>query len=111
MTVLWGLFLLIILPTGLFTMVYGAMAIAAIPLTLGLMFLLPRAWLRGLPATTLFCASMLLSPVMLMFVLALGALAEKPLTWEPIEWRAIEHARLPGDTWRHMFPVRPTRED
>lgn len=111
MTVLWALFLLILLPAGLFSLVYGAMAIAAIPLTLALMLLLPRVWVRGLPASTLFFASMLLSPVLLMVVLAAGALAEKPLVWEPVEWRPIEHARLPGDTWRHMFPVRPPRED
>lgn len=111
MTLVWALTLLILLPAGLFSMVYGAMAIAAIPLTIALMFLLPRAWVQGLPALTLFFASMLLSPVMLMFLLMIGAIADKPLVWEPIEWRVIEHARLPGDTWRHMFPVRPTRED
>jgi len=108
MSLVWGMILLLILPAGLFTLVYGAIAVAAVPLTILLMFLLPRAWLRDMPAITLFCGSMLLVPVMLMMTLAIGVLATRPFTWEPIEWREIEHARLPGDTWRHMFPVRPT---
>ncbi|MDB5416054.1 MAG: hypothetical protein JWR10_4389 [Rubritepida sp.] len=110
MAVVWALLLLIVLPAGIFSIVFGALAIAAVPLTILLMFLMPRRWARGLPALTLFLASMLLAPVLMMFCLMVGALAEKPLAWEPIEWRVIAHTRLPGDTWRHLFPVRPSRE-
>jgi hypothetical protein len=108
-SVLWALLLLLVLPAGLFGMVFGAMALAAIPLSLLLMLLMPRSWREGLPPTTLFIGAMLLSPVVLMSTLAVAALAEKPLEWQSFEWRHIEHARLPGDTWRHMFPVRPPR--
>lgn len=112
MTVLWGLVLLILLPAGIFTAVYGAMAIVALPLAILLALLLPRRWMRGMPALTLFCGSMLLAPALMMVGLALTALVEKPLTWEPIEWRRIEHERMPGAAWHHLFPVRPSsRED
>jgi hypothetical protein len=112
MAVLWGLLVLIVLPAGIFSAVYGAMAIVALPLAILLAFLLPRRWMRGMPALTLFFGSMLLAPALMMMGLALTALAKKPVAWEPLEWRRIEHERLPGATWRHLFPVRPSsRED
>lgn len=112
MTVLWGLIVLILLPAGIFSAVYGAMALIALPLAVVLALLLPRRWMRGMPALTLFFGSMLLAPVLMMAGLALTALAEKPLAWEHFERRPIEHARLPGATYRHLFPVRPSsRED
>ncbi|MCX8132673.1 MAG: hypothetical protein N3D18_01765 [Roseococcus sp.] len=109
MSLLWAFLLLLVLPAGVFGMVFGAMAVAAVPLSLLLLLLLPRSWRQGLPPATLFTAGMLLSPVLLLAGLALAALAGKPLDWPEIEWRAIEHARLPGDTWRHLFPMRPPR--
>lgn len=109
MSVLWALALLIVLPAGLFGMVFGAMALAAIPLSLILVMLMPRSWREGLAPATLFMAAMLLSPVVLMSTLAVGALIEKPLEWQSFAWRNIEHARLPAETWRHLFPVRPPR--
>ncbi len=112
MAVLWGLIVLIILPAGIFSAVYGAMAVLALPLAIVLAFLLPRRWMRGLPALTLFFGSMLLAPVLMMVGLALTALVEKPLAWDHFEWRRIEHERLPGAAWRHLFHVRPSsRED
>lgn len=112
MALLWGLVVLILLPAGLFSAVYGAMAVLALPIAILLALLLPRRWMRGLPALTLFFGSMLLAPVLMMAGLALTALVEKPLAWEPLEWRRIEHARLPGAVWHHLFPVRPSsRED
>jgi hypothetical protein len=47
--------------------------------------------------------------VVLLSGLAIAALIEQPVAWQGFEWRAIEHARLPGETWRHLFPVRPPR--
>ncbi|MCU0887108.1 MAG: hypothetical protein MUF65_03855 [Rubritepida sp.] len=107
MTLLWAALLILLLPAGLFALVYGAMALAAIPLTLLLVLFMPARWRRGLPLVTVFMAAMMLAPVLLMAGLAAGALAGKPLAWEPIEWRRVEHARLPSDTWRHLFPMRP----
>lgn len=112
MAVLWGLIVLILLPAGIFSAVYGAIALAALPLAVALALLLPRRWMRGMPALTLFCGAMLLAPALMMAGLALATLAEKPLAWESFEWRRIEHARLPGAAWRHLFPVRSSsRED
>jgi len=112
MGVLWGLLLLIVLPAGIFSAVYGVMALIALPLAILLALVLPRRWMRGLPALTLFLGSMLLAPALMMAGLAVVALVEKPLAWDHFEWRRIEHERLPGATWRHLFPVRPTsRED
>jgi hypothetical protein len=73
MAVLWGLIVLILLPAGIFSAVYGVMAIVALPLAVVLAFLLPRRWLRGMPALTLFFGSMLLAPVLMMAGLALTA--------------------------------------
>lgn len=109
MSALWALVLILLLPAGLFSMVFGAMALAAVPLSLLLLLLMPRRWREGLAPLTLFTAAMLLSPVLLMSGLAIAALIEKPLEWQSFEWRSIEHARLPGETWRHLFPVRPPR--
>ncbi|WP_421995468.1 hypothetical protein [Roseococcus sp.] len=112
MAVIWALLVLIVLPAGIFSAVFGAMALIALPLAVALALLLPRRWMRGLPALTLFFGSMLLAPVLMMAGLALSALAEKPITWEPLEWRPIDHARLPGAAWHHLFPVRSSsRED
>jgi hypothetical protein len=112
MALIWGLIVLILLPAGIFSAVYGVMAIVALPLAVVLALLLPRRWMRGLPALTLFFGSMLLAPVLMMVSLAVTALVEKPLAWDHFEWRRIEHERLPGATWRHLFPVRPSsRED
>jgi hypothetical protein len=108
-SLLWALALLIALPAGLFSLVFGAMALAAIPLSLILVLLMPRRWREGLAPATLFMSAMLLSPVVLMSTLAVAALIEKPIEWQSFEWRQIEHARLPGETWRHLFPVRPPR--
>lgn len=108
MTLLWAALLILVLPAGIFALVFGAMALAAVPLTLLLVLLMPARWRRGLPLLTVFTAAMLLGPVLLMAVLAAEALARQPLAWEPIEWRRIEHARLPAATWRHLFPVRPS---
>jgi hypothetical protein len=106
---LWALALLIVLPAGVFSLVFGAMALAAVPLSLVLLLLMPRRWREGLAPATLFIGAMLLSPVVLMSSLAVATLVEKPLEWQAFEWRDIEHARLPGETWRHLFPVRPPR--
>jgi hypothetical protein len=108
-SLLWAFLLLLLLPAGVFGMVFGAMAVAAAPLSLLLLLLMPRRWREGLPPATLFVGAMLLSPVLLLAGLALGALAGAPLDWPEIEWRAVEHARLPGETWRHLFPMRPPR--
>lgn len=107
MTLLSAALLLLLLPAGLFALVYGAMAVAALPLTLLLIVLMPPRWRRGLPLATVFMGAMLLAPVLLMAGLAAEALAGKPLVWEPFEWRRVEHARLPAETWRHLFPMRP----
>jgi hypothetical protein len=106
MTLLWGALLILVLPAGLFALVFGAMALAAVPLTLVLILAMPARWRRGLPVATVFMGAMLLSPALLMAALAVDALAGQPLAWEPIEWRRVEHARLPAETFRHMFPMR-----
>lgn len=106
MTLLWGALLIVVLPAGLFALVFGAMAIAAVPLTLLLVLVMPARWRRGLPVATVFMWAMLLAPVLLMAGLAVEALAGQPLAWEPITWRQVEHARLPAETFRHMFPIR-----
>ena len=106
MTLLWGTLLILVLPAGLFALVFGAMALAAVPLTLVLILAMPARWRRGLPVATVFMGAMLLSPALLMAALAVEALAGQPLAWEPIEWRRVEHARLPAETFRHMFPMR-----
>lgn len=72
-------------------------------------YTLPRRWREGLTLDHLLAISILAIPVMVMSALALWTLATKPVEWQSFEWRRIEHARLPGDTWRHMFPVRPGR--
>jgi hypothetical protein len=107
MTLLWGIALIVVLPAGLFAVVFGVMALAAVPLTLLLVLAMPARWRRGLPVATVFVGAMLLSPVLLMGTLAIQALASKPFVWEPIEWRRVEHARLPSETFRHLFPMRP----
>jgi hypothetical protein len=107
MALLWGALLIVVLPAGLFALVFGAMALAAVPLTLLLVLAMPARWRRGLPVATVFMGAMLLSPVLLMATLAIEALASQPFAWEAIEWRRVEHARLPAETFRHLFPMRP----
>ncbi|MBY0339273.1 MAG: hypothetical protein K2X11_21850 [Acetobacteraceae bacterium] len=86
---------------------FAQLAAWACGLAVLLHYALPRRWRDGLSLDLLLAISMLVLPVALMSVLAVWTLATKPVVWESFEWRRIEHARLPGETWRHMFPKRP----
>lgn len=103
-------FVFVALPAALLAWVLGWMAGAAVPLTLLAWLALPRRWLRGVPAATIFCAAMLAAPVLFLSGLALHALATAETEWQEFAWRP-PHLRdgerpAPPPTMRHLFPSR-----
>lgn len=95
----------VVLPAAMLVWVLVWMAGAAVPLTLLAWLALPRAWLRGLPAATVFCAAMLAAPVLFLSGLALHALASADNEWQEFAWRPMERP-APSPTMRHLFPTR-----
>jgi hypothetical protein len=98
-------FVFVVLPAAVMVWVLGWMAGAAVPLTLLAWLALPRRWLRGVPAATVFCAAMLAAPVLFLSGLALHALATSENEWQEFVWRPMERP-APSPTMRHLFPTR-----
>lgn len=95
----------LLLPFAVLVVLLCWMAGAAVPLTLLAWLALPRRWLRGVPASAVFCAAMLAAPVLLLSGVAVSTLASKDVVWEEFAWTPTERPP-PSPTMRHLFPTR-----